>query len=316
LKVYKYRSGSKRDIEALMNNQFYSAPIESLNDIHEAKILINQKEVDVFDLLIKHFEPLAEGFKKTYEDYLKKAMSFGVYSLSKNFDMELLWAYYSNSYKGFCIEYDLDKLKAYQLEGEYFTDVDYQEDIPTLDVDDILKVDIVNKKLLATKSIAWKHEDECRIITGQTGLYYYYNNAISAIYFGHRTEENTIKLVMSVLKGKNIKYYTMTSENNSYKLQKEEIEDIFENESIYKYKTNVFQPYIDENIAQYEELIKKAIIVVEQEPMCEKVIDAYISQDKGTKDNPVFFVTYKDRIRAIPAINYFISKNELELIQF
>lgn len=313
MKVYKYRSASRRDIEALMNNQFYSASIESLNDIHESKISINKKEVDVFDLIIQKVEPNHNGFKKTYETYMENAMKYGIYSLSKNYNMELLWAYYSNSFKGFCIEYDLEKLKAYQLVGAYFIDIEYKEEIPTLGVDDILDVNILHKKLLATKSKSWEHEDEFRIITGQTGLYHYYNNAI---HFGHRTEENTIKLVMNILKGKNIQYYTMSSKTNSYELERKEIKDIFQNESIYKNKENIFQPEIDDEIRIHEQLIKKAIIVVEQEPMCEEVLDAYISSEKGTKENPVFFVTYKDKIRQIPAINYFISKDEIEQIEF
>ena len=52
--VYKYRSGSTRDIEALMNNQFYSASIESLNDVHEGKIIIDNQEIELSDLLIKN----------------------------------------------------------------------------------------------------------------------------------------------------------------------------------------------------------------------------------------------------------------------
>ena len=36
--VYKYRSGSHRDIDSLSHNQFYAAGLETLNDIQEAKI--------------------------------------------------------------------------------------------------------------------------------------------------------------------------------------------------------------------------------------------------------------------------------------
>jgi len=34
----------------------------------------------------------------------------GIFSLSKKYDDELLWAHYANSHKGFCIEYDLEIL--------------------------------------------------------------------------------------------------------------------------------------------------------------------------------------------------------------
>mgnify|MGYP000600232201 FL=1 len=52
--IYKYRSGTTRDIESLMNNQFYSASIESLNDVHEGKIIIDNQEIELSDLLIKN----------------------------------------------------------------------------------------------------------------------------------------------------------------------------------------------------------------------------------------------------------------------
>ena len=44
------------------------------------------------------------------EDLLSYNKKIGIYSLSKTFIDELLWAHYGNSHKGFCIEYDLDIL--------------------------------------------------------------------------------------------------------------------------------------------------------------------------------------------------------------
>lgn len=42
-----------------------------------------------------------------------------------------------NSYKGFCIEYDLEILKQYPLKQEAFYDVMYSKNIPTLRIGDI-----------------------------------------------------------------------------------------------------------------------------------------------------------------------------------
>ena len=55
----------------------------------------------------------------------------------------------------------------------------------------------------------------------------------------------------------------------------------------------------------YEDLIKKAII---------EVVDASKSSTKGTKDNPVFFISYKNETKNIFGRNYFISKKEIEEI--
>lgn len=239
MKVYKYRSGSKRDIKTLINNQFYSASIDSLNDIQETKILIDNQEFEIIDFLLKpHVSDNENTFRSILENYLQETKQFGIYSLSKNYDNELLWAYYSNSHKGFCIEYDFDILEQYQIRGEFFCNVSYQKNIPIITTKDFLenKEKVLHSKVLATKSKNWKHEDEVRIITGRPGLINFYSRAVQAIYFGYKTKKRTIKLIMKLLKGKNIKYYQMNHVNNQYKLEKKEIEDYYNGYSIYKIK--------------------------------------------------------------------------------
>lgn len=313
--VYKYRSGTTRDIEALMNNQFYSASIESLNDIEEAKIRIDNQEIELFDLLEgNQISNLVSSINHILKNYIQQCRNYGVYSLSKNYDNELLWAYYANSHKGFCIEYDLEILKQYPLKQEAFYDVQYSQNIPSINTSLIFTPETLLKELLTTKSLSWKHEDEFRIITGTIGIYHYFNRALKSIYFGHRTPENRIKLIMNVLRGRSIKYYKITHQKNKYKLIKKEIEDIFKDESIYKNKVNKFVPTLDEKTKPYEDLILKAIIIVEQEPLCEEVLNAYISSSKGTVDNPVFYVSYENKIKILPTPNYFISKKEIEEI--
>lgn len=315
MNVYKYRGGSVRDIEALMNNQFYSASLESLNDIQEAKAILNQKEIEIFDLFLTSKAPQMEKTLQTImENFISEVKKFGIYSLSKNFSNELLWAYYSNSHQGFCIEYDLDILKQFQLNGEFFSDVIYQENIPIINLEDISHNDVLTKKLLVTKSIAWKHEEEFRIITGVSGLYYFYNRAVKSIYFGYRAPENSIKLIMSMLRGRGIKYYKMNPKKDLYELERIEIEDLYQGDSIYANKTNKFIPELFDETKPYEELIRKAVIILEQEPMCKNVTYVGLSTSKGTKENPVFFLSFENKLIGTPTPNYFISKEEIESI--
>ncbi len=312
-KIYKYRSGTTRDIECLMNNQFYASSIEKLNDINEGKILIDNQEIKLLDLFAKNsasiFNTSIEGNLKNLIQIYKKS---GVYSLSKCYKNELLWAYYADSHKGFCVEYDYDILKQYPFNEDNFFDVKYSENVSIINLGNML--DSGFKKSLVTKSMNWKHEDEIRLLTPSEGLFNYFSRAVKSIYFGHRAGENTIKLVMNILRGRGIKYYKMGHKKDLYELERFEIEDIFKNESIYKNKVNKYVPYLDEKIRPYEDLIKKAIIIVEQEPLCEEVNDAYISSSKGTKDNPVFYVSYENKIKSLPVPNYFISKKEIDEI--
>ncbi|MCT7560639.1 DUF2971 domain-containing protein [Aliarcobacter butzleri] len=316
--VYKYRSGLDRDIEALINNQSYAADIESLNDIQEGKIIINNQEIEIFDLFIannlSNFDTSINNILKEFREDCKK---FGIYSLSKDYKNELLWAYYGNSNKGFCIEYDFEILKQFPFNEDSFYDVEYSENIPVVNLQDIVNFSSKSNlptKLLATKSLSWEREEEIRIITSLKGKFNYLSRAVKSIYFGNRTDENTIYSIMEKLKGRKIKYYKMTHKKNLYELERVEIDDIFKNESIYKNKVNKFIPSIDEKTKTYEDLIKKAIIIVEQDSLCGEVIDAYISSNKGTKNNPVFFITYKNENRNISTRNCFISKKEIEEI--
>ncbi len=119
---------------------------------------------------------------------------------------------------------------------------------------------------------------------------------------------------MEKLKGRGIKYYQMGHKKDLYELEKIEIEDIFKDESIYKNKVNKFVPYLFKDEKPYEDLIKKAIVIVEQEPLCKEVTNASKSSTKGTKDNPVFFISYENKIKNLPTPNYFISKKEIEKI--
>ncbi len=310
--VYKYRSGTTRDIEALMNNQFYASSMEKLNDIQEGKILIHNQEIKLFDLFVKNSASTFDiSIEKDLENLIKIYKNSGIYSLSKDYKNELLWAYYADSHKGFCIEYNLDVLKQYPCNEDNFFDVKYSEDVSIINLGNML--DSSFKKSVVTKSMNWKHEDEIRILTPKKGMFTYFSRAVKSIYFGNKTDKNTEKLVMNILRGRGIKYYKMEHKEDLYKLEKIEIEDIFKDESIYKNKVNKYIPsYISEKAKLYEDLIKKAIIIVEQEPLCDKVIYADISSTRGSIDNPVFCIIFESK--EISSRNYFISKKEIEEI--
>lgn len=330
MRVFKYRGGGKatlkRDLASLARSQVYLAPIDTLNDPFEAQVKINGESFEIGKFLkmlptFKYNEniKIAEGnFINTISKFIEASKSWGIYSLSKSHKDELLWAYYADSHRGFCIEYDLEILKKYQIEHEPSIDVEYQECIPTIEMLDMLALNdnqqLLQKKIIATKSKHWKHENEIRIVTGRTGLYDYDYRALKAIYFGHRSEEKFRKLTMRLLKGRSIKYYLMKPEKGAYNLERHELEDLYH--SAPKYMENVAKveagvPYLDEKITPFENLINSAIEIVRREPYCRKITDAYLSGSKGTPDNPVFYITYERNDGAIR--NFFISKNEILL---
>lgn len=329
MRVFKYRGGDsmilRRDLRSLAKSQIFSAPIWSFNDPFEAKVKVHDNSFEFGKFLkllptFKYNEKIKQAelsFIDALATFIATSKSWGIYSLSKSYNDELLWAYYADSHRGFCVEYDLEKLKEYKIPTEPTVSVEYQNDIPVITSLDVLSMDknqeCLQKKLIATKSKRWAHENEIRIITGQTGLYDYDYRALKCIYFGYRSDERFRKLIMRVLKGREIKYYLMKPKDGSYELEKQKLDDLYPKAPLYLATVAPIEegvPYIDDTLRPYEDLVRKAIEIVRYEPYCDKVIDAYLSGSKGTKEDPVFYVTY-ERSDGLPR-NYFISKSEIE----
>ncbi len=328
MRVFKYRGGNKeilrRDLRSLVKSQIYMAPIQSLNDPFEAKIIIDGETFEIGKILSLLFsykndtkiKEAEKNFSNILKKFIETSLSWGIYSMSKSYNDELLWAYYADAHRGFCVEYDLEKLKEYNMEKEPAITVEYNDQMPIITTLDIFNLEkneqLIQTKLVGTKSKRWEHEQEIRIVTGQTGLYDYDYRALKSIYFGYRSEEKFRKLTMRVLKGRGISYYLMQPKDDSYELEEITLDDPFINALPYLFTIAPVEdgiPYIDNIIKPYQDLILKAIEIVRREPYYEKVTDAYLSSSKGTKENPVIYVTYTRSDGLLR--NFFIAKSEI-----
>ena len=214
--VYKYRGGSfKRDLQSLKNDTFWASNTKQLNDPYEGFISIKdyQQQLNnlknIFSQHRAHLTLIEQSLKNIID---MKDTKLGILSLSKRYDDELLWAHYANSHKGFCIEYDLDRLLSKQNPKHRFFDIQYSDKIPNLDFSQLLgqnDPDILIKKMLGYKSKRWEYEQELRIITENQGINTYDYRAVKAIYFGLKTPKPTISKTMKTLQGRKIKYYQM-----------------------------------------------------------------------------------------------------------
>ncbi|ADZ43341.1 TPA: DUF2971 domain-containing protein [Yersinia enterocolitica] len=325
MRVFKYRGGDKeilkRDLRSIVDDTLYSAPIDSLNDIFEFKVLIDEESFNfnLFNNNIEH-EFFKNGLIDILLEYIKVAHGYGVYSLSKSYSDELLWTYYANSHQGFCIEYELDELVAYSLNDEYITDVDYQKSIPTITSVDLLNIKggddnyrSINRKLIATKSKKWGHECEVRIVTGTSGLHKYDFRSLKAIYFGHRAKTSFIKTVMKVLKGREIKYYKMNPQKDSYILDRVEINDKYSDGFKYRSELATVEEgaiYLTESNEMYNDVLLKAIEIARREPYSKTITMADLSVNKGSADNPVIYVYYLTEDDK--GMKLYLSKDEID----
>lgn len=116
------------------------------------------------------------------------------------------------------------------------------------------------------------------------------------IYFGCRTNDLLIKLVMKVLQGRNLKYYKMRLKKDSYSLERVIIEDKYAGMAYGKGMIATVDKgisYIYEGDKKYEDYFLKAIDIVRKFPDSKSIIDVELSVNKGDRINPVVFVQYK-----------------------
>ncbi|WP_161627185.1 DUF2971 domain-containing protein [Flavobacterium subsaxonicum] len=226
--VYKYRGGSnddfKRDLGSIERNYFWSSSIDQLNDpwetiIKSEKFIKQSKSISW--LLGKNLDQKLHNVHEALENFLSLNKRIGIYSLSKNYLDELLWAHYANSHKGFCIEYDLDTLiQTFKTEKVFSFPVIYNKLPPEISIADInnRKNNLIHK-LSGFKSKRWEYEEEHRIITDYSGKQCYNYQALKSIYFGLRMPEAHKLEMFSTLYGRDIKFYQIEHLTKSYKFK-------------------------------------------------------------------------------------------------
>ena len=110
-----------------------------------------------------------------------------VYSMSETYDSNQMWAYYANSNKGFCVEYDLNKIKNLPIEVKrkllFLYKVTYKEELEEYTFDSMNEymitgrknIELLNKadmdmlSKILTKTLNWQHEKEWRFLLCNLG---------------------------------------------------------------------------------------------------------------------------------------------------
>jgi hypothetical protein len=308
LTLYKYRGGDelifKRDLESLVNDCYWSAEIPSLNDPCEA--LINSEgyfeSLKALDKAVHSAISSEIDFqviRAKMNELLTKALTVGVFSLSRNFTDELMWSHYASAHHGFCIAYDMYYMER-SLKKYFYNllEVVYAETPPEIKMMEQImsrEPEMGMKQLLATKSLKWKNEEEVRIITDKPGLHYYDYRAVASIYFGLRMKDEQKEQLMFALKGRGIKYFQMQMASKAYSFLPFPVEDKYLSAPKYMYKVAPVMPGaedisgVQEHFRKHSGYLNKAIEVARREPYCIKVITSGFSFTCPI-ERPVIFV--------------------------
>jgi hypothetical protein len=191
--LYKYRHfDNKFHLNSILQREIYIPSAKEFNDPYDSKIPFRYREEDLTDeniykkclqlakqmnpgLSNEKYEEMAYRMQK--EDSLRDAHhlekfdkltferlcnDYGIYCLTPDAENLLMWSYYGDSHRGFCIGYNSDflvKCGLFGMGGEVL----YRDDFPKLPLflteDDHPMLDI-----LFTKWNKWIHEDEYRLV--------------------------------------------------------------------------------------------------------------------------------------------------------
>ncbi len=305
--AYKFRSGRgtkdsegkdvfERDIALLSRDTIYVPTVEQLNDPAEALV-----DESIFDVQLHFFRKLGAGkslklVEKSFRDLYKSIRSSGIYSLSKRIDNELMWAYYASGHTGYAIIFDTEVLERSfdhgQWGGMYELEMNYSAKLPRFDITKIDRNDTVKALscFVGTKSKAWEHEDEHRLVFDKGGKELKIDyRAIKGFVFGCRMSEKDIDYVMKTFTGRDFEYYQMELKDDSYKLVLKRLTDKYPTSK--KYSPNNVTYDIEELLEadkfiegvgyRYREFVEAALERVSREPFVTEIYQIIVSDDKA-----------------------------------
>ena len=302
--AYKFRSGRgpkdcegneifTRDITLLSQDSIYLPTVEQLNDPAEA--LVDDRSFKALLKLLAPFTP--KEARAQVEDSLQslydKIRSTGIYSLSKDVENELMWAYYTNGHNGYAIIYDTKVLansfNCGKWSGMYEVPVVYSGRLPLFDITKIDDYQAVLTCLVGTKSKAWEHEKEHRLVFDHGGRTLKIDyRAVKGFVFGCRMGDADIDYVMKSFSGRGLNYYKIELKDNSYKLVKTKLPDKYLTEE--KYRPNAVKYDLRELLKgdafiggagnKYQVFVKAALDDVSREPFVTSISHIVVSDDK------------------------------------
>lgn len=296
---YKYRSDYQRDVLSLVNNEIFASPLKNLNDPFEG--LIDSSDVDLLGMLFKKESKNVVNEFNNFSELINKK---GIYCLSKTFANEVMWSLYADSHKGFCVEYDLEKIleiyNFYKIRPlAHLLEIKYQNTIPqNLFTNIILKKDLLDtlQGFAGIKSKAWEYEKEVRIISEFAGLLDYDFRALKSIYFGVRANEKDINQTIKSLNGRGIKFYKMSLKPFSYSLVATEIKNTKVNVNTYRqhqilYANSLLDiKNLQENYI-YKNLFEQALNHIAQIPNIISIDSIDVDSREGIPSMNVFTTT-------------------------
>jgi len=210
-KLYKYRSFNDEFLNNIItNSSLYYSPIKYFNDPFDCRIefrneysYVERKEylnkasirnsglgADIEGLMQFYTNEMLVNIMKNANN--KLIDNIGVLSLSANYESILMWSHYASSHNGLVFEFEPLHYDGYDC-LYHPKKVDYDEKyelLSYLESDDGSEL----VKLMLTKHIDWKYENEYRCIDiGFQGEKKFHKDELKSILFGLNTTNKQIE---------------------------------------------------------------------------------------------------------------------------
>jgi hypothetical protein len=195
-KLYRYVRFDVHSLSILIEKKIWFPSAESLNDPFE------------FDFYCPDMHINGIPIDRTSFEEAKRAMNqMGVLSLSEINNNILMWSHYSDSHKGFCIEFERTDSNEFG-NSDHCVPVNYDENLLEIKPLELADSKIVTK-ILTKKSVLWTYEKEWRIISKTGNQTFDLPGNITGIIFGLKMPIGNCRLVMTIL-GDTVRYMHAT----------------------------------------------------------------------------------------------------------
>lgn len=223
--LYKYGSfQSEYWRDTIFKAKIYLSPAIVFNDPFDCRANFNYKKAvrkgKFREELLKLYS--ANGIDNLTEEMVQKGVielmreDVFVFCFSEVWDSILMWAHYANNYNGFCIEYDMKKVRDHLIYNLY--PVLYEEKY--IDITDSLINYNGNAGLICNMAKAkdWSYEREWRIVE-YIEKSIYFRKALKAIYLGRNSSDKDKNDVIQWARDNSKEVYTVEPSRTQYKLE-------------------------------------------------------------------------------------------------
>lgn len=199
-KFYKYRAFNDYTNQIITHKSLYFSPIRLFNDPFDCRLFFQQDyekaelEKSYYHYINNASPSIIPKNKEHYLEIQKRTIpklidQIGVLSLSKNYDNILMWSHYSASHTGLVFEFEPT------IDTECFVrpmSVEYHDNYQLLSYTKPFTEESI--KLMLTKHLSWKYEEEFRCIDLQYyGAKQFLPTELTGIIFGAKAKKCDIQ---------------------------------------------------------------------------------------------------------------------------